>query len=278
MIESCADVRFRLMLLRRDELDGPEAETVRAHLAACADCAAEHEAERALDRGLARVTTGWSAPDELRRTVRAAVERQRDRGWRAAARRARVWAGRPLVAAALGATAALLVAGPGAYLLLRPRPEGPLAASLVETVAAYRSVALERQVAALDARDAGRIVAELQRLYRLPTTTTFHGDGEMRLVAARPVHALNRTGAVLAFADRAGRLVTLQILRAPELAIPREATTPVGSYRPVITRRDDLAVAMWKQGDALYALSAPADEHELSELFVKVRKVTTNPP
>ena len=62
MMDDCADLRFRLMLFRRGELDAAEAEAVRAHLARCPDCTAELEAERELDRRLADADVGVERP------------------------------------------------------------------------------------------------------------------------------------------------------------------------------------------------------------------------
>jgi anti-sigma factor (TIGR02949 family) len=279
MIDDCADVRFRLMLLRRGELDPREAGSIRRHLESCPECAAELDAERELDRRLRHDALVGAAPADLRAAVAALAARERGPRWRAWTRSLGARARRPLVAAALGALAALLVAVPSALLWPRPRPaENPLAAPLAEAVAGYQRILLQRDITGFESGDAERIVAELKRLHGLPTTTAFRGDAEMQLLAVHPTYALGHAGALFVFGDRAGRLVILQIVRAPEVRIPREATTPVAAFRPVLARRDSVAVALWKQADALYALSAPTDEAELSRIFLKVRQGTTNPP
>jgi anti-sigma factor RsiW len=272
MTDDCADIRFRLMLARRGELDAAEAEAVAAHLAACPDCTAELEAERELDRQLAAGAAG-SAPPEVRRAASALLARERRRGWgRALGRLVR----RPLVSAALGAAAALLVVTAGT-LVARGRQPDPLAAPLAEVATAYRRCELEQQLGRAVPGDLGKSLAEMQQRLGVPTTTAFHGDPDLTLVAADPTYALGRPGAILIFRSRQGQVVTLQIVRAPEFQVPRERGTPVGRFRPVITRQHDLATALWKQGNALYALSAPVDEAAMADIYLKVRLGTSNP-
>jgi anti-sigma factor RsiW len=273
MTDDCADIRFRLMLLRRGELDAAEAEAVRAHLASCPDCTAELEAERELDRQLAAATLS-SAPPELRRAVSAHLARERRRGWGRALRR---FVRRPLVAAALGAAAALLVVTSAGLMVARGRQPDPLAAPLAEAASTYRRCELEQQLGTGGPADLGKALVEMQRRLGVPTTTAFHGDPDLTLVAADPTYALGRPGAILIFRSREGQVVTLQIVRAPEFQVPRERGTPVGRFRPVITRQHDLSTALWKQGNALYALSAPVDESAMADIYLKVRLGTSNP-
>src|SRR5262245_52501198 len=103
MTDDCADLRFRLMLFRRGELDAAGAEAVHAHLATCPDCTAELAAERELDRRLLAEARGWSAPAELRSSAGELLARARGsrrRRWGRGARRA---LRHPLVAGAIGA-------------------------------------------------------------------------------------------------------------------------------------------------------------------------------
>jgi anti-sigma factor RsiW len=279
MMDDCADLRFRLMLFRRGELDAVEAEVVRAHLARCPDCTAELEAERELDGRLAAVMAGWTIPPELQSAVRDRLAGEREprrRRWvRAAGRVVR----RPLVAAALGAAATLLVVTSAGLIVARGRPQpDPLAVPLAEAASAYRREALEQQLGLAGPADVVRALAELQQRLDVPTTTAFRGDADLALVAADPTDAMGRPGAILVFRTRDGLLVTLQIVRAPEFQVPRERGTPVaGRFRPVITRQRDLSTALWKQGNALYALSAPVNEAAMADIYLKVRLGTSNP-
>lgn len=279
MIDDCADLRFRLALFRRGELDAAEAEAVRAHLARCADCTAELEAERELDRRMAEAVSGWDVPPELSIVLRArlASERKPQR-WR--------WMGavgrtmkRPVVAAALGAAAALLVVTSAGLIIARGRPQpDPLAGPMAEAVSSYRRQVLEQQLGWTGPADVVRALAELQQRLDVPTTTAFRGDADLALVGVDPAETLGRPGAILVFRSREGLLVTLQIVRAPEFTVPRDRGTLVGGqFRPVITRQKDLSMALWKQGNAFYALSAPVDEKSMADIYLKVRLGTSNP-
>lgn len=279
MTDDCADLRFRLMLFRRGELDAAEAEAVRAHLATCGDCTAELEAERELDRRLVGDTPAWSAPPELRSVVSERLAREgrpgRLRRW---GRAVRGGVRRPLVAAALGAAAMLLAVTSVNMLVARGRQHpDPLAVPLAEAASGYRRCLLEQQLGLPGPDDLSKVLKELQQRLGVPTTTAFSGDADLTLVHVDPTEALGRPGAILVYRSREGHVVTLQIVRAPEFQVPRERGTPVGRFRPVITRQQDLSTALWKQGNALYALSAPVDESAMAGIYLKVRLGTSNP-
>jgi anti-sigma factor RsiW len=159
----------------------------------------------------------------------------------------------------------------------RARQPDPLAAPLAEVASAYRRCVLEQQLGRGRSADLVKALAEMQQRLGVPTTTAFHGDPDLTLVAADPTYALGRPGAILIFRSREGQVVTLQIVRAPEFQVPRERGTPVGRFRPVITRQHDVSTALWKQGNALYALSAPVDEAAMADIYLKVRLGTSNP-
>jgi hypothetical protein len=180
------------------------------------------------------------------------------------------------MSAALGAAAALLVVASG-WMVARGRQPDPLAAPLAEVAVAYRRCELEQQLGRAEAADLGKSLAEMQQRLGVPTTTAFHGDPDLTLVAADPTYALGRPGAILIFRSRQGQVVTLQIIRAPEFQVPPERGTQVGRFRPVITRQHDLSTALWKQGNALYALAAPVDEAAMADIYLKVRLGTSNP-
>lgn len=67
----CAEYRELLSALVDDELPIGEAADVRAHLAACADCAREHDALAATSRRLKEGLVRHSAPDVLKARIRS---------------------------------------------------------------------------------------------------------------------------------------------------------------------------------------------------------------
>jgi len=279
MMDDCADLRFFLALFRRGELDAAEAEAVRAHLAHCADCTSELEAERELDRRLAAAASAWSAPPDLEAAVRQRMAQMREPRRRRFLGAVGHTVRRPLVAAALGAAAALLLVTSAGLMIERGRPQpDPLAVPMAEAASSYRRQLLEQQLGWTGPADVVRALAELQKRLDVPTTTAFRGDSDLALVSVDPAETLGRPGAILVFKSREGLLVTLQIVRAPEFNVPRERGTLVGGkFRPVITREKDLSMALWKQGNAFYALSAPVDEKAMADIYLKVRLGTSNP-
>lgn len=69
----CPDYRELLSALVDDELPADEAADVRAHLAACADCAREHETLAETSRRLKGALVRHSAPDVLKARIRSMV-------------------------------------------------------------------------------------------------------------------------------------------------------------------------------------------------------------
>ena len=55
------------------------------------------------------------------------------------------------------------------------------------------------------------------------------------------------------------------------MQIPPDRTRKIQQFRPVLARVEQCGVVLWKMGGALYVLTAPLDDQELSRLFVKVR-------
>lgn len=259
----CADSRL-ISLLARGDLDPAEDARLRAHLTSCPTCSGELAAEQHLTRKLLEELPRPAAPAELK----AALERiMRARHARPPPRRTR-----RLIAAAAAAAAALAIGG---ILTLRKPPVRDPQSFAQHAAAAHRT--LEGQRAALPNETAGASarLSELSQRTGLPATTAFQGDGELRLVSARQGRALGKVSAVLVYLDAKERLVTLEILPGGDVTIPRERTSTVAQYHPMLTRAGQLGVAVWKQGASLYLLTAPCDERELAALYLKVRTHTS---
>jgi hypothetical protein len=160
----------------------------------------------------------------------------------------------------------------GAAVFFRSRfAEDSLALAARQAVAERHGLDLQRDLLPSETAGAPALLRELAQRYGLPATTAFPGDAELRLVSVRPGTALGKISAILVYLDKQARLVTLEILPGNEVQIPPKRTRQVQQFRPVLARVEQCGVVLWKQGGALYVLTAPLDDEELARLFVKVR-------
>ncbi len=259
----CADSRL-IPLLARGVLDAADEARLRAHLASCPTCPGELAAEEQLTRRLRKELPLPAAPPELRAALE---EMMRARHALPPGRRK---ARRLLLAAA----AAVVLVIAGSLALRRPPANDPQVLAR-HAAAAHRTIDGQRDVLPSETAGASARLRELAQRYGLPTTTAFQGDAEVRLVSARQGLTLGKVSAVLVYLDAKGRLVTLEILPGGEVIIPRERTRTIQQFHPMLTRADQLGVVVWKQGATLYLLTAPFDEEELAQLYLKVRTHTS---
>jgi anti-sigma factor RsiW len=259
----CADSRL-IPQLARGELDPAEETRVQAHLSGCRICADEFAAEQQLTRRLRSEVPRPAAPAELRAAVEQTMRARRalPRG----ARRTR----RLLFAAA--AAVLLMIA---ASLALRRTAADPLVLATRHAAAAHQAMDLQRDLLQRETAESGTRLRELAQRYDLPATTAFQGDEEVRLVSVRQGFALGKVSAVLVYLDSKARLVTLEILPGGDLKIPPDRTRAVQKFHPMLARADQLGVAIWRQGAALYLLTAELDEEGLARLYLKVRTHTS---
>jgi hypothetical protein len=263
-LDPCADSRF-IPLLASGELEPAEEARVRAHLSSCQTCTRELAAEENLTKRLREGISRPAAPDDLR----AAVEEEM-RALRPVPRRARITR-RMLFAAS--AAALLILAAFLAYR--RMSPQDPLVVATRHAAATYQAMDRQRDLLQRETAEARTRLLELAQRYGLPATTAFQGDEEVRLVSVRQGLALGKVSALLVYIDSKGRLVTLEILPGGDLKVPRERTRAVQQFHPMLTRAEQLGVALWRQGPAFYLLTAPMDEAELAQLYLKVRTHTS---
>jgi len=263
-LNRCGETRLVPRLVRGD-LDPAEERRLREHVLGCQDCAAEVRAEEQLTRRLRSEIPRPSAPGELKTAIEGIVRAQLV----PAARPRRVK--RSILAAA--AVAALIAIG--FTFAIRMRSRDPIALATRHAAATYHAVDSDRGQLAADTAQADARLRELTQRHGLPAATAFHGDDEVRLVSVRQGSALGKTSALLVYADRQNRLVTLEILPGADVTIPKERTRTVQQFHPMLTRASDLGVALWKQGASLYVLTAPLGEDELAQLYLKVRTHTS---
>jgi anti-sigma factor RsiW len=263
-LNRCAETRLVARLARGD-LDPAEEQRLRAHVAGCAECTAELEAEEKLTARLRSGIPRPSAPGDLRAAVEAIV-----RGRVAVEPRARRVRRRLFAVAAVAALLAI-----GVALALAVRSRDPVAVATRHAAATFHALDSERTQLAAESAESDARLRDLTQRHGLPAATAFHGDEEVRLVSVRQGSVLGRTSALLVYVDRQGRLVTLEILPGTDVTIPRERTRAVKQFRPMLARAGDVGVALWKQGASLYLLTAPVGEDELADLYLKVRTHTS---
>ena len=260
----CADSRF-IPLLARGALEPGEEARLRGHLAGCPICARELAAEEQLTRRLREEVPRPAAPDQLR----AGLE-QMMRTRRASPRR-----GPNARLLLFGAAAGVVLVISASWALRRPPANDPLGLAARHAAAAHQTIDLQRDLLQAETAGAGTRLRELAQSYGLPATTAFQGDAEVRLVSVRQGRALGKVSVVLVYLDAKGRLVTLELLPGGEVKIPADRTRVVQQFHPMLTRAGQLGVALWKQGATLYLLTAPLDEEELAQLYLKVRTHTS---
>ena len=193
-MSACADNEFRIGLLVRGELDAEEEALLRAHSSECAACASTLAAEERLSRELDKLPR-LTAPAELRAQIEAKMRQAP-----AAAPALRVVSRRWAVA---GIAALALLVAAGVTVLVRSRAvRDPLTLAARQAVAERDSLDRQRDLFPTETAGAPALLRELSQRYRLPATTAFPGDDELRLVSVRPGTALGKVSAILVYLDQ----------------------------------------------------------------------------
>ena len=232
-----------------------------SHLAGCEACRSELTEEQALTRRLQEVVR-YRPPEPFR----AAVQRElTGKEWRGI----RNWVQWRWLAAA-----AVLLLAVGISLVVRERQD-PLRAMIAEAATNHRQMVLQQEFVGFP--DVGpRGPTELPRLLLerlgLPIETLFLGDADLFLMGIRPLFVRQRKGVALLYADRHGRMSSLLLVPAPEMEIPKGERMQIETFRPYHTTMDSFRVLVWKQKELLCSLVARADDRELANLFMKIRK------
>ena len=260
----CAETQFVARLARGD-LDPAEERRLRAHVAGCAECTAELDAEEKLTARLRSDIPRPSAPGDLRAAVEGIVRGRAAPPPRATRVRRRL----------LGVSAVAALIAIGVALALGMRSRDPIAVATRHAAATYHALDSERTQLAAESAESDARLRDLTQRHGLPAATAFHGDEDVRLVSVRQGSVLGRTSALLVYVDRQGRLVTLEILPGNDVTIPRDRTRAVKQFRPMLARASNVGVALWKQGASLYLLTAPLGEDDLADLYLKVRTHTS---
>jgi anti-sigma factor RsiW len=232
-----------------------------SHLAGCGACRSELTEEQALTRRLREVAR-YRPPEPLRAQVQRELERKEWRG-------IRTWIQWRWLAAA--AVVLLIV---GISLAVREWRD-PLRVFIAEAATNHRQLVLQQEFVGFP--DVGPWgPAELPRILSerlgLPVETLFLGDAELSLMGVRPLMVGERKGVALLYADRHGRMSSLLLVPAPEMELPERKRMQIETFRPYHTTMDSYHVLVWKQKELACSLVVRADDRELADLFMKIRK------
>ncbi len=255
----CTGARERLRERVRGGLDPETTAGVDAHLAGCADCRHEAEAERLLDAALRGHLAEERAPDSLRRRVAAVVR----------ADGAPVGPGRPERRPAWAMAAAALVLALLGFLGGRAAERRSAAEALAdELVSDHLRVLASAHPLDVESTDSHQVKPWFEG--RLDFAPVVPGDrGELRLAGGSVGYVMDRKAAVLAYALRSHRLTLL--------AFPRDGTPGLSAQpgaAPSRRARRGFEVVTWSAGDVAYALVGDVSGAELERIAVDLAAQT----
>jgi anti-sigma factor RsiW len=256
----CASTRELLHDLRRGRLDAARAAEVRAHLAGCAECGREEQAEAALDQALSERLPRYPASPALRRRLEELAAESRPASVVPLRRRSPSL--RWLLAPAAVAAMAILSAGLLVERSVRIRDDaaGRLADVLVtdhlRLLASSHPYDLE-----------SGINHEVKPWFegRLDFAPAVPGDrGELRLQGGAVGYVLDRKAAAISYALRRHR-VTLLAFPGAGLAWPGTNRSAGGVPAFALSQRG-FRVVMWRAGEMVYALVSDVSAEDLERL------------
>jgi anti-sigma factor RsiW len=261
-------VREELHDLQRGRLEPARAAEVRAHLAGCATCQSEEEAERLLDAALRERLPDARAPAALRRRVEALVLEPppaRSAPPKRVASRLRAL----VPAAAIAALALLCV---GLLVERRTRADGDALARLgQEVVTDHLRLLVSAHPHDLESSATHEVKPWFEgRLDFAPVVPP--DGGELRLLGGAVGYVLDRKAAVMSYALRRHR-VTLLAFPTAGLAWP----APDGSAGGVPARtlsQHGFRVVLWRAGELGYALVCDASAADVDALAARMAPET----
>jgi anti-sigma factor RsiW len=262
---ACEETRAQLLERRRGHLDAAARAAVDAHLATCAACRAEDDADAQLEQRLRGELPAWRAPAPLLARLAGGSDvaplavgppspapRVRPRRWLRT------------LAPALAVAAALLVAIPGFY----ERHVVPARLARValdhlggEAVNDHLRVLDGEQPLAIVSSGIHEVKPWFAGKLDFAPAVAFAGDAEFPLQGGLVTTFLDRKAAALAYHCRL-HAITLFVLRADALTWPA----------PPVTARTvrGFHVFLWRDGELGYALVSDLDAGELGTLAARL--------
>jgi anti-sigma factor RsiW len=253
----CEEVRALLPDHQRGRLEPGRDARVLAHLDACAACAHEDAAERALGEVLERRLPQHAAPLGLKRRLAAQWPAPpAPSPWRARARR---------LAPALVLAVLVLVALPLAFTRTAVTP----VAMVTEAVNDHLRVLSSQNP--LDVRSGGihQVKPWFEGRLDFAPVVPLVADPELPLEGGAVGYYLDRKAAVLVF-HRRQHVVTLYVFRADGLPWPTRGLEAMGPVRAHVATSRGFTAILWHAGELGYALVSDVDPAELRRIGARI--------
>ena len=278
-ILDCDRVQLELHALRRGWVDPAEREALARHLAGCATCRSEDEADRLLDRLLEERLPREEMPAELRRALAGIVgaspdERPAPEIAARSAPRTRPRRVTSRAASGLGAiaAAAVLVAGGALWERAALAHRGEVARLAEEAVGDHLRVLAAVHPHDLESSASHEVKPWFEgRLDFAPNVP--HDVGGLVLRGGSVGYFLDRKAAVMSYTLRR-HVVTLLAFPAHGLPWSDVGAGPDAIAAQVSVR--GLHVFFWRHGDVAYALVADVSPGELSRVAHELARATAD--
>ena len=242
----CLTARRHLLEDQRGRLDPIVAAALSAHVARCADCAHEEQAERLLTEQLERHTPQHAAPFALKQRLAAAWPAPpRERAGRA------VELPRGWLAVAAGALLLVVAAAAVAGWLVRGAPTESL---VTEAVNDHLRVLARGPALDVQSGDMHQVRPWLTGRLSFAPVIPFAGDADFPLRGGMAEYFLDRRAAVAVYGRR---LHTITLIVTPADGLP----WPQG---PLAASARGFNVRLWQKGGLGYALVSDIDPAELA--------------
>lgn len=253
----CADARPLLLARRRGRLDAAKAKELEAHLATCADCRAEDDADTELDRAFARLPE-TRAPARLREALAAKyapAEAPKRSSTQTSRTRARVLVGATLVAAAI-------------VLVFLLRATGAPDTMTSEAVNDHLRVLYAERPVEIASGGLHQVKPWFSGRVDFAPIVSFEGDADFPLEGGSVGYFVDRKAAIFVYKRRL-HTISVLVFRADGLAWPL-ATTAVGHARGTVGEQRGFHSVIWRDGDLGYAAVSDLNAKELLELASKI--------
>lgn len=265
----CETVKDFLDALRDDSLSRPEAEEVRAHLAACSSCAKEWEVTEALRTAIRDRVSTPAAPAAFREEMARLLERETaPAGW--FARLQDTFRRQPVAAMAFAVAMVLLVLMPLNLWMLSAREMAvPL---LEESVNEHIRLGLREAIPEIPVAELQPLLARHQQRLDFTDALSFPDDQEHHLVGGHVSYLLRRKVLAVTYYHRPHRPITLLVVPSAGIRFPEQPMSLTGKVYRAIHR--GFRTVHWQQGPLIYSLVSDSDEADLSPLVEKLQHRT----